>query len=214
MKPNWLYRGELSLKDDQLLLCGQQIFIPNAQRQEVLEELHAGNQGITKCRERAKQWLWWPGLSKQLADYNSKCVSCVQMRQQNPEPLLPSELPALHWQKLAANFFDYKSRTYLLACRGLRYSQFIEIALLSTMTSTETIRHFSSMFGRHGILNELRIDNGHQLTSKEFQQFMQDSNILHTTSSPCSLRQVAWLNELLRLSNAFSSHQQTTTQHY
>ena len=182
LKPYWSYRGELTLSNDQLLLCGQRIVIPDTQRLKVLEQLHTGHQGITKCRERAKQSVWWPGLSRQLAEYVTKCVSCAQMRQQNAEPLLPSEMPTLPWQKLAADFFEYKSREHLLVVDY--YSRFIEIALLSTMTSTETIRHLRSIFARHGIPDELRTDNGRQFTSQEFQQFMQDNNIRHTTSSP------------------------------
>ena len=57
-------------------------------------------------------------------------------------------------------------------------------ALLPTMTSTETICHLCSMFAWHGILDELRTDKESQFTSKEFLQFMQGTNILHTTSSP------------------------------
>ena len=49
VKPYWPYRGELSLNDDQLLSCWQRIVIPDSQLQKVLEQLHVGHQGITKC---------------------------------------------------------------------------------------------------------------------------------------------------------------------
>ena len=45
---------------------GARIIIPPSLRQDVLEKLHSGHQGITKCHLRARQLVWWPGLSKQL----------------------------------------------------------------------------------------------------------------------------------------------------
>ena len=42
--------------------------IPSALRLEMLDRIHTGHQGISKCRERAKQSLWWSGLSQQLEE--------------------------------------------------------------------------------------------------------------------------------------------------
>ena len=36
--------------------------------QEMLGKIIAGHQGITKCRERTRQSVWWPKMSKQLED--------------------------------------------------------------------------------------------------------------------------------------------------
>lgn len=205
LKPYWPYRGELTLNANQLLLCGQRIVIPANQRSMVLEQLHEGHQGITKCRQRAKQAVWWPGLSKQLAQHVLDCADCAKSRHQCTEPLLPSEVPSLPWQKLAADFFDYKSHAYLLVVDY--YSRFIEIALLRTMSSSETIRHLQSMFARHGIPDELRTDNGSQFTSREFQQFVQKYKFQHNTSSPLfpqsngmAERAVQTVKELIRSS--------------
>ena len=53
--------AELSIHNG-LLLRGTRIVIPQSMRTEILQKLHSGHQGITKCRERAKQSVWWPGL--------------------------------------------------------------------------------------------------------------------------------------------------------
>ena len=59
--------SELSVVDG-LLLQGFQIEIPSSLRLEVLHQIHAGHQGIHRCRQRASQSVWWPGLSKQLEE--------------------------------------------------------------------------------------------------------------------------------------------------
>ena len=56
MKPYWSSRGELSVVQNILLkVC--RIVIPSSMRLEILDKVHEGHQGITKCRERAKNCL-------------------------------------------------------------------------------------------------------------------------------------------------------------
>nr|XP_049586080.1 uncharacterized protein K02A2.6-like [Syngnathus scovelli]XP_049586090.1 uncharacterized protein K02A2.6-like [Syngnathus scovelli]XP_049586092.1 uncharacterized protein K02A2.6-like [Syngnathus scovelli]XP_049586103.1 uncharacterized protein K02A2.6-like [Syngnathus scovelli] len=59
------FSGEFSVQDG-LLLKGTRIVIPEALRSDIMSRLHDGHLGIQKCRERAKQSVWWPGLSKQI----------------------------------------------------------------------------------------------------------------------------------------------------
>ena len=67
VKQFYPFRDELTVVNG-LLLRGIRIVIPVSLRMEILEKLHTGHQGITKCREQARQSVWWPGLSSQLAE--------------------------------------------------------------------------------------------------------------------------------------------------
>ncbi|GFN95003.1 Pol polyprotein [Plakobranchus ocellatus] len=58
-------RNELSVVD-RLLLRGDCIIIPYKMRKEILNRIHDGYPGISKSRERAKQAVWWPGISKDI----------------------------------------------------------------------------------------------------------------------------------------------------
>ena len=54
------------------------IIIPSALRLDMHDTIHQGHQGISKCCERAKQSVWWPGLNKKLGDLINNCrVCCV-----------------------------------------------------------------------------------------------------------------------------------------
>ena len=70
---------ELSVEKG-LLLRGNRLVIPTSLRPEVLSQLHVGHQGIMKCRERAKQAVWWLGLSKQLQELVQDCPVCYKHR--------------------------------------------------------------------------------------------------------------------------------------
>ena len=69
--------AELSVQNG-LLLRGSRLVIPVSMQSDILNKLHMGHQGIRKCRERAKQAVWWPGISKQLEKLLRECPSCIK----------------------------------------------------------------------------------------------------------------------------------------
>ena len=84
-----------------LLMRNNRTIIPFLLRQEILVKVHTGHQGIHKCRERARQSVWWPGISRQLEDPIRSCPHCCKERLQSIEPLIPTEFPSLPWEKVA-----------------------------------------------------------------------------------------------------------------
>ena len=88
--------------------------IPSSLRLEVLDPIHADHQGIHKCRQRASQSVWWPGLSKQLEELVKNCRECCKHQNQRAEPLNPSKMPELPWQKVGSDLFEWNKSTYLL----------------------------------------------------------------------------------------------------
>ena len=104
---------ELSVENG-LLMQGNRIVIPAALRLEMLDKLHTGHQGISKCRKRARQSIWWPGLSKQLEELVKCCLECCRAQNQRSEPLIPTSLLELPWQKVAKDLLEWRKHTYLL----------------------------------------------------------------------------------------------------
>ena len=181
VKPYFQFSQELVLING-LLARGTRIIIPPSLRQEMLQRLHTGHQGITKCRERARESIWWPGLATELETLVGKCTICIKERQQPAEPLRPSEFPQLPWQKVATDLFELKSCTYLLVIDY--FSLFMEIAPLKGTTSADVILHLKSIFARHGIPETVYSDNGPQYSSHLFKEFARDYQFIHITSSP------------------------------
>eukprot|EP00731_Ephydatia_muelleri_P034154 Em0049g1a len=107
-----------------LLMRGARIVIPESMRPEMLKKIHEGHQGITKCRERARQSVWWPGLSKHIEELVQRCPTCCKEQIQRAEPLLTTPLPTLPWQKVAMDIFEWEKCSYLLMVDY--YSRFIE----------------------------------------------------------------------------------------
>ena len=113
LKPYFSVSGEITIQNG-LLMRGSRIIIPPRLHSNILETLHTGHFGISKCREKARNSVWWPNLSKRLADVVENCTTCCKFQKQAPEPLMPSVLPTLPWQKVASDLFKWRGATYLL----------------------------------------------------------------------------------------------------
>jgi hypothetical protein len=92
-------RGEISIEND-LIFRGHTIVIPKILRNELVQKVYTGHMGITKTLERAKDSIFWPGMSKQIKEYVSKCSICLTYRDANTkEPLMTTEFPYRPYQK-------------------------------------------------------------------------------------------------------------------
>ena len=52
--------------EDGLTLKGTRIVIPSQKQAEILKLIHEGHLGLTKCKLRAKETVYWPSLNNQL----------------------------------------------------------------------------------------------------------------------------------------------------
>ena len=116
LKPYWSDRGEISVVKG-VILKRSRILIPSSMRLDVLDKIHQGHLGITKCRERAKQSVWWPGISTQIQELIKNCRTCARYHVNKPEPLIPTAFPERPWQIVAVDFFKCENREYLLSSR-------------------------------------------------------------------------------------------------
>ena len=165
-----------------LLLCGKRLVIPPILQPEILKKLHSGHQGMTKYNQRAKQSVWWPGIQNDINNLVIKCAICCKHRVQHAEPLIPTPLPDRPWQKVATDLFEWKKSNYLLIVDY--YSLYIEVAKLTSTSSSDIIRHLKSIFACHGIPETVICDNGPQYSATSFSNFAQEYGFTHTTSSP------------------------------
>ena len=181
LSPYWEARGNLTLRGN-LLLHGTRIVVPASMQRETLKKLHDGHQGIERCRSRARISVWWPGISTQVEKVVKDCLHCSKEHIPRKEPLMPTALPAYPWQKIGSDLFVLNGKTYLLLADY--FSRYPEAIQLTTTSSASVITVMKSLFGRHGIPEEVVSDNGPQFASQEFRNFAKKYNFKHTTSSP------------------------------
>ena len=105
---------------------------------EILSKIHDVHPGITKSRERAKQAVWWTGISKDIQQMVSQCRHCLEKSAiQQKEQLMTSKVPDRPFQKIAVDICELNRETYLVSVDY--YSRYIDINKLNSITSNTVI---------------------------------------------------------------------------
>lgn len=177
--PYYQHRCEISVCGDYVLF-GSRLIIPPALQLEMLNKLHEGHFGLSKCRNRAKQSIWWLGLSSQLTHLIENCPKCVEERKNTSQPFVKENFPDRPWQKVGVDLFKFE-KWYLVMTDY--YSRFFEIVELKSMQEAEVVAICKGIFARYGIPEVVRSDNGTQFASG-FKAFAKEYDFQHFTSSP------------------------------
>ncbi|XP_041349225.1 uncharacterized protein K02A2.6-like [Gigantopelta aegis] len=174
-------RGELCVVEG-ILVKGNRIVIPFSMGGKILDRIHDGHLGITKCRERANQCVWWPQISKQIQEMVAACRFCLEKQpSHSTEPLLTTTLPDRPFQMIGVDICEFKGNQNLITVDY--YSRYIDIAFLSQITLFAVICKMKMFFAHHGISETVVSDNGRQFVSAEFRKFATDWNFKHVTTS-------------------------------
>ena len=182
IQPYWDSRSQLALSDG-LIFKGLRIVVPPTMREHMLRLIHQSHLGIVKSKQRAREALYWPGMSAQIEEVVRNCSLCADFQNKLPrQPLKPTETPNLPFEKVASDLFEFEGKQYILLVDY--YSKFIEVDGMRDTRSRTVIDTPNAQFGRHGIPATMRTDNGPQYSSEEFKDFCKSYSILHVTSSP------------------------------
>ncbi|XP_045771856.1 uncharacterized protein K02A2.6-like isoform X2 [Maniola jurtina] len=180
--PYWNCRHEVHAVGN-LLLKGNSLIIPTKLRSEILKIIHSGHQGIEKSKNFARGVVYWPLMSHDIQQCVEHCETCLSHRNANPpEPLMSHKICTFPWEKVGVDYLKFKNQTILVI--EDYYSNYIEIANVSSTGAKALINALKSIFSRHGIPVFLNSDNGPPYNSQEFKQFLASWSITHTTSSP------------------------------
>ena len=177
----WHLRGEITINKGLLMKAGR-LFIPTEMRADILTKIHGAHQGITKCKLRARESVWWLGINSDIEKEVKACDVCAKLQNDHAEQMISTKFDDRPWKHLGSDLFFWKGHTYLLVV--CYYSRFIELAKLRSLTTEEVITHLKSMFSRHGVCDIFTSDNGGCYSGQAMQKFMKEYGIKHITSSP------------------------------
>ena len=190
-KPFFLNRKELWIKHD-IILKGTKLVIPTELRQRILATAHQHHLGIVKTKGLLREKVWWPGIDQEVEKMIKECHACqvTGSSKVNYEPLEATKIPSKNWHTVALDIQGpYPTKDYLIALIDYRsrYPVVVQVKAINTKTVTKALDKIFSMFG---YVHKLVADNGKQLISDEFKQYLKQHGIKLRNVTPYS----PWVN--------------------
>jgi hypothetical protein len=182
-QPYYKLRHDLTVHGD-IILYQTRILVPKTKRIDVLQKLHLSHQGIDRTKRRARQTVFWPGITSDIVNTINACTKCQEGRASLPAESIESDKPPTRpFQETAVDIFQFAGYHYLVFVD--RFSGWIEVSKFNKSPSAEMViailRRYLIQFG---IPNKMRSDGGTQFTAEVMKKFMQNWGINHVFSAP------------------------------
>ena len=98
-KVYWHLRGEITINKGLLMKAGR-LFIPTEMRADILTKIHGAHQGITKCKLRARESVWWLGINSDIEKEVKACDVCAKLQNNHAEPMISTKFDDRPWKHL------------------------------------------------------------------------------------------------------------------
>ena len=169
---------------DGVLMLGDRIVVPKELREAVLALLHAAHQGVDRMKARAKDAVYWPGMTGDITRKRAECADCNKISKSNPsQPPVPPKEPEYPFQMLAADYFHHMGQYYAVIVD--RYSHW-PVAFRTEQDcigSKGLISHLRLLFSTYGVPEEISSDGASEFSSAATQEFLKTWQVHHRKSS-------------------------------
>ena len=113
----WRIKEHLSVDDD-LILFGVQLLVPESLRATLLARMHDAHQGIGRMQERARLALYWPGIDEAIENFVRGCRHCTihrrALQDKTKMEFEQAERKALLHEEKAAAYYNVHGILYYI----------------------------------------------------------------------------------------------------
>ena len=112
--PYYSVRSLLTLDND-LLFKDNQLVVPLSMRDEMMDCAHKSHGGICACLRRMREFIFWPGMSKNMKECISTCEICLSHADsQIKEPIIQHDIGETPWSKTGADLCELHGTMLLI----------------------------------------------------------------------------------------------------
>ncbi|XP_041350871.1 uncharacterized protein K02A2.6-like [Gigantopelta aegis] len=125
LRPYWDVRSEIVVSDG-LIFRGMRVVVPPSLRPRMLQLVHESHLSIVKCKQRAREVLYWPCMNADIEETVKNSARCAEFQNKPaPQPLMPTKPPELPYQEVGTDLLYYNGKHYILTIlrgdNGLQY---------------------------------------------------------------------------------------------
>ena len=112
--PYFNFRDKLSVYDG-LVFKGERLIIPKQICSTMKERLHSSHIGVNGCLRRARESIYWPGMTSEIMEHVSLCEACSKFNtKQQKETLMSHEVAERPWEKVGTDLYTIDNKDYLI----------------------------------------------------------------------------------------------------
>ena len=185
VKPYWQYRESL-YELDGVILYNDRVVIPPSLRQEVLRTLHSAHQGVSTMEARAREIVFWPGYTNDIADTRNRCNDCIKNApSQSQMPPAPPHIPSTPFESTVADFFDLDGQHYLVVADRLSgWPEVFKCKPGSPQSGSQgLVSCLINCFACYGVPVDLSSDGGPEFIASNTESFLKRWGVNHRLSS-------------------------------
>ncbi|GJY94080.1 reverse transcriptase domain-containing protein [Tanacetum coccineum] len=184
----------------------------------IMDEAHKSkysvHPGADKMYYDLRDRYWWPGMKKDIAEYVSKCLTCLKVKAEHQRPsglLQQPEIPVWKWEGIAMDFVTKLPRTssghdtiWVIVDRLTKSAHFLPMREDYKMERLARL-YLNEIVARHGVPISIISDCDSRFTSR-FWHSMQEalgmrldmSTAYHPQTDGQSERTIQTLEDMLR----------------
>ncbi|GJR13387.1 putative reverse transcriptase domain-containing protein [Tanacetum coccineum] len=181
---------------------------------EAYKSKYSVHPGADKMYYDLRDRYWWPGMKKDIAEYVSKCLTCLKVKAEHQRPsglLQQPEIPVWKWEGIAMDFVTKLPRTssglntiWVIVDRLTKSAYFLPMREDYKMERLDRL-YLNEIVARHGVPISIISDRDSRFTSR-FWQSMQEalgtrldmSTAYHPLTDGQSERTIQTLEDMLR----------------
>ncbi|XP_041785652.1 uncharacterized protein K02A2.6-like isoform X1 [Anopheles merus] len=166
------------------ILFGERVVIPSKLQQRCLKQLHKGHPGIQRMKSKARSYVYWPSVDKDIMEHVKGCHACAIAAKTSPrEKPVPWPATQKPWERIHIDFAGPIDGDYFLIVVDA-FTKWPEVIRTRSTTSAATIAILRSIFARFGYPETMVSDNGPQFVSAEFSEYCSSRGVQHVTTAP------------------------------
>ena len=185
INPFYNVRDELSVTNNNILLRGNRIVIPDELIDRTINIAHEGHQGIVKCKMLLREKVWFPNLDKRVHHIVSTCIPCAAtVLTPNHQPLRMSPLPETVFKQISCDFCGPLPTGEMLMVVIDDYSRYPAIEIINSTSSNTVISALDRVLSMFPIPEVVKTDNGPPFNSDVFKQYAAYLGFKHRKVTP------------------------------
>uniref|UniRef100_A0A1I8BP70 RNA-directed DNA polymerase n=1 Tax=Meloidogyne hapla TaxID=6305 RepID=A0A1I8BP70_MELHA len=167
------------------ILFVNKVVIPLTLRNKIRESLHASHSGIVRMKNLAREYVYWPGINKEIEEMSANCKSCQEtIKIPVKNELSPWPVPNKSWERIHIDFAGpcKDGKLYMIIIDA--YSKWPEVFTNTTTSAKESIKNLEWAFSHYGFPKTIVSDNGSPFQSYEFKNYCKSKGINQVYSPP------------------------------